>query len=476
MTPPVESVETPGQLKLTITRHLDAPRELVWKAWTRHDHIVQWACPKDMTIPFAEMDFSPGGHWRSRMRGPDGKEYAARGEYGSFQEPERLQFTHLWEKEDGSLSPETIVTVSLQDEDGRCVMTFEQSGFVSAEERDSHHEGWSESFDKLEAFMAEHVEYFPRSITIRRVFNAPRETVWNAFTDSDQIAQWWGPRGFTTRVEENDIRPGGRWRYVMVGPDGVEYPATGVFKEVIPLERFSTTDEFGEEFEYTADLPTGIVVTAKFEDQADQTKLTLVIMHPSADERIKHEKMGMVAGWDSSFDCLDDFLAARPKATGKSKYQLEMTLPSDREIRFTRMFDAPRKLVFKAFTTCEYIKQWWGPRDFEMTVCEMDFRQGGEWRFAHRAPDGVEHPFKGVFKEIAPPERLVYTFIYDVAPFNKFEAVETIALEEHEGGTLAIDTVLHPSQESRDGQLCSGMETGAAESMDRLEELLKKMT
>ncbi len=311
MTPPVETVETPGQIKLVITRHIDAPRELVWKAWTRQDQLTQWACPKDMTIPSAEMDIRSGGRWRSRMRSADGKEYVALGEYVEMNEPEKLTFTHQWERDDGTLTVETSATVNLKDEDGRCLMTFEQWGFVDTEARDSHNEGWNESFDKLQSQMAERVEYCPRSITIRRAFNAPRNTVWNAFIDSGQLEKWWGPRGFTTRVKSNDTRPGGRWRYVMVGPDGTEYPATGVFKEIIPNERFSTTDEFGEDFEYTADLPTGIVVTATFKDQAEKTHLQLVIMHPSAEERAKHEKMGVVSGWDSSFDCLDDYLAGK---------------------------------------------------------------------------------------------------------------------------------------------------------------------
>jgi uncharacterized protein YndB with AHSA1/START domain len=246
------------------------------------------------------------------MRHNNGEEFVAVGEYREMSEPERLTFTHQWEREDGGLTPETEAVVTPQDEDGRNLMMFEQSGFETADARDNHAGGWSECFDKLQELLAERVDYCPRSITIRRVFNAPRDVVWNAFMDSGQIEKWWGPQGFKTRVEANETRAGGRWRFVMIGPDGSEYPATGVYKEIIPNQRFSTTDEFDEDFEYTADLPTGIVVTATFEEvEKDKTKLVLVIMHPSAEEREKHEKMGVVAGWDSSFDCLDDFLAGR---------------------------------------------------------------------------------------------------------------------------------------------------------------------
>ncbi|MBW4538402.1 MAG: SRPBCC domain-containing protein [Myxacorys chilensis ATA2-1-KO14] len=150
-----------------------------------------------------------------------------------------------------------------------------------------------------------------RTITITRIFNAPRELVFKVWTDPKHIEQWWGPKGFTTRVLELDLRPGGRSRYVMVGPDGTEYPGKGVFREIVPPERIVTTDEFGEGFDKVmdADLPQGMVVTALFEELDGKTKLTLQIVHESADDRRKHEEMGVVAGWNSSFDCLDEYLA-----------------------------------------------------------------------------------------------------------------------------------------------------------------------
>ena len=150
-----------------------------------------------------------------------------------------------------------------------------------------------------------------REIVITRLFDAPRELVWKAWNEPEHVEQWWGPEGFTTRVEECDFRPGGLWRYVMVGPDGTEYPVKGVIREIVPLERIVTTDEFDEGFEkiIDQDLPTGIVATAVFEDLEGKTKLTLRILHDTAESRKKHEEMGVVAGWNSSFDCLDRHLA-----------------------------------------------------------------------------------------------------------------------------------------------------------------------
>lgn len=160
---------------------------------------------------------------------------------------------------------------------------------------------------------------------------------------------------------------------------------------------------------------------------------------------------------------------------GRPGSRLTVTLPSDREICLTRVFDAPRHLVFEAMSKPEHIRRWWGLRILTMTTCEMDFRVGGCWRFVLRDPGGNEHPFKGVYKEIVSPERIVQTFIYDVEGIREHPATETITLEERAGKTLLTNTVLHASKEARDGHLSSGMEEGAAESFDRLAELIGTM-
>ena len=152
---------------------------------------------------------------------------------------------------------------------------------------------------------------------------------------------------------------------------------------------------------------------------------------------------------------------------------LTVTLPSDREITLTRSFDAPRRLVFEAITRPEHVARWWGPLGSSLTVCEMDFRPGGSWRMVVRSPNGQEHPFKGEYREIVPPRRVVQTFIYDVEGIRDHVAVETLTLDEHDGRTTLSVTVLYDSKEARDAQLRSGMEAGAGQSYDRLAELLK---
>jgi len=161
-------------------------------------------------------------------------------------------------------------------------------------------------------------------------------------------------------------------------------------------------------------------------------------------------------------------MAEQTKTTSK------LSLPSDREIVGSRIMDAPPELVFKAYTDPELIPRWWGPRRYATTVDKMDVRPGGVWRFVHRAADGGEYAFNGVYREIVPPKRLVYTFNYEGAPGH--EAIETVTFEEAEGGkTRMTDHMLFESREERDGMLNSGMEEGAAETVDRLAELLREL-
>jgi uncharacterized protein YndB with AHSA1/START domain len=155
----------------------------------------------------------------------------------------------------------------------------------------------------------------------------------------------------------------------------------------------------------------------------------------------------------------------------KSSVATTYSTTSDREIVTTRVFDAPRELVFKAYTDPKAISQWWGPRDSTTTVDKMDVKPGGIWRFINKAQDGSEYPFNGVYREIAPPDRLSYTFEWEGLPGHI--VLETVTFEEHNGKTTLTTTSLFDSVEDRDGMLSSGMEQGATESMDRLAEYLQ---
>jgi uncharacterized protein YndB with AHSA1/START domain len=153
----------------------------------------------------------------------------------------------------------------------------------------------------------------------------------------------------------------------------------------------------------------------------------------------------------------------------KNTGTLKVTTPTDREIVMTRVFDAPRRLVFDAFSKPELLKQWFGPRGWSLVVCEVDLRVGGGFRFVLRGPDGKEMGMRGVYREIAPPERSVHMESFDDYPG---ESQVTATFVEQGGKTTLTATVLYPSKEVRDIVINSGMEHGAAESYDKLAELL----
>jgi uncharacterized protein YndB with AHSA1/START domain len=148
---------------------------------------------------------------------------------------------------------------------------------------------------------------------------------------------------------------------------------------------------------------------------------------------------------------------------------LKVTTPSDREIVLTRVFDAPRTLVFDAFSKPELLKRWFGPRGWSLVVCEVDLKVGGTFRFVMRGPDGRDMGMRGVYREIVPPERSVHTESFDDYPG---ESQVTAVFVEQGGKTTLTATVLYPSKEVRDAVIKSGMEHGAAESYDKLAELL----
>jgi uncharacterized protein YndB with AHSA1/START domain len=152
----------------------------------------------------------------------------------------------------------------------------------------------------------------------------------------------------------------------------------------------------------------------------------------------------------------------------------QTSTPSDREIVLTRLFDAPRRLVFEAMTRPEHVRRWWGILDdrYSVSVCEIDLRLGGAWRFVGRGPHG-EAAFHGEYREIAAPDRLVFTEIYE--PFPDAVSVVTAVFTEESGKTRLTATCLYPSVEVRDTVIKSGMARGAAISYDRLEDLVKEL-
>ncbi|MEJ7876924.1 MAG: SRPBCC family protein [Solirubrobacterales bacterium] len=154
------------------------------------------------------------------------------------------------------------------------------------------------------------------------------------------------------------------------------------------------------------------------------------------------------------------------EATAK---RADVQAEGDLEIRIERVFDAPRDRVFAAMTDPELIPQWWGPRKYETRVDEMDVRPGGSWRFVHSGPDG-EIGFRGTYREVTPPERIVQTFEWEGMPGHI--SVETMEFDDLGNQTRIRATSAFDTKEDRDGMLASGMEGGLQETYERLDEVL----
>jgi uncharacterized protein YndB with AHSA1/START domain len=150
----------------------------------------------------------------------------------------------------------------------------------------------------------------------------------------------------------------------------------------------------------------------------------------------------------------------------------KVTLPADEQILITREFDAPKHLVFRALTTPELVRRWWHANRGEVTICEIDLRVGGAWRYVSVTPDGFEVAFHGEYREIVPDERIVSTEVYEGAPGgDENGTVNTVTLVEQDGRTTMTTLVQAPSKEIRDAIIDSGMEAGMQDAFDLLEEV-----
>jgi uncharacterized protein YndB with AHSA1/START domain len=160
---------------------------------------------------------------------------------------------------------------------------------------------------------------------------------------------------------------------------------------------------------------------------------------------------------------------------GANSHTFQITTPSDTAITMTRLFDAPRHLVFEAMTKPEHIRRWWGILDdgYSVPVCEMDARPGGKWRFVGAGPKGQSPDFYGEVREIVPPERIVYTEIF--APFPDVESLVTALLTVEGGQTRLTVNCEYPSKQVRDMVVSTGMERGAATSYDRLDDVARAL-
>jgi uncharacterized protein YndB with AHSA1/START domain len=302
-------VEDTSEREIVITRVFDAPRVLVFEAWTDPRHLVHWWGPKGFTNTFREIDVRPGGVWRFIMHGPDGRDYQNKIVYDEIVKPERLVYSHHGDEGE---PVRFQTTVTFAEQGGETELTMRMV-FQSATERNRvvkeyrAIEGGNHTLDRLAEHMSRISGAKPATgdVMIARVFDAPRELVFRVWTDPKHVAKWWGPGGFTNPVCELDVRPGGAIRIHMRGPDGIVYPMTGIYRETVEPERLVFTsaalDENGNPlFE--------ILNTVTFAEQGGKTTLTLHARVVKATAKAAPHLAGAEMGWTQSLQRLAEYV------------------------------------------------------------------------------------------------------------------------------------------------------------------------
>ncbi|WP_338768747.1 SRPBCC domain-containing protein [Massilia sp. METH4] len=244
-------------------------------------------------------------------------------------------------------------------------------------------------------------------LTIRRVFDAPRELVFTTMTDPDHLRHWWGPKECTITVARAEARPGGAFHYCMhprEGMPGMEVWGRFDFHEIARPHRFVFVNGFADEqgnrirYPLLPVWPLEVLNTVTLEEDNGKTIFTLHSVPVNASDaecaafRAGHESMQQ--GFGGMYDLYEQYLATANTA--------------DREIVITRTLRAPRERVFDAFTDPRQISVWWGPNGYSVATASMDARAGGSWRFEMTGPDGTLWPNLVEYQEVTRPERLVY--------------------------------------------------------------------
>lgn len=289
------NTENTTDREIVLSRLINAPRELVWQAWTEAERVVQWWGPNGFSNTIEEMDVRPGGVWRFIMHGPDGTDYPNLISFKEVVKPELLTYSHGDPK-----SPHQFeVTITFEEENGKTRLTM-RSLFPTAEIRNEKIEkvgaieGGKQTLAKLEEYMS-NLEKMTMSAS--RILNAPREKIWEIWTEPKHMKHWYGPRDLTLTVCESDLRVGGAYRFVLLAPDGNEYSFRGIYKEVMKPSLLIYTWSFEAYPEQEA------TETIRFEElENNKTKLTMTTVFQSIENLDEWVKNGGYEGMNETLD------------------------------------------------------------------------------------------------------------------------------------------------------------------------------
>ncbi|HTB63246.1 MAG TPA: SRPBCC domain-containing protein [Opitutales bacterium] len=433
--------------EIVISRVFDAPRELVWEAWTNPKHVVNWWGPVGFTTTIEKMDVRPGGVWKHVMHGPDGTDNPNKSNFVEVMKPERIVYNHGGGKKGGP-GVQFQSTWTFEELEGKTRLTIRMV-FATAEKRNvvvkeyGAIEGGKQTLGRLAEYLAK------APVVVERIFNAPPKTVWRALTELEQMRYWFFPdiAAFRAKV-------GFEFSF-NAQKDGKNFLHLLKITQVVPGKKLTYQWKYHD---HAGDSYVTYELFAK--GKKTLLRLTHTGLETFAPERNPDFARGnFFQGWSHIIGVSLQGYLERPRA----------------EVSFTRIFDAPRELVWKAWTDPKQMAKWWGPKMFTNPICKMDVRPGGKLRIVMRAPNGFEHPMTGVFREVTPPSRLVLTTL--AVDENEKPLLEGLAdatfiaqgkktkliLKSHATGIAPIAA-----------QMLGGMKAGWSQSLVRLRSLLAK--
>jgi uncharacterized protein YndB with AHSA1/START domain len=430
--------------EFVLTRTFDAPRDLVFKAWTEPQHLARWWGPKGFTNPLCEWDAQAGGKIFDVMRGPDGTEYPMGGEFREIDPPGRLVFMCGPLDEKGKFIFEFLHTATFAERAGKTEMTLHSKVLRATPGADRYIRGFemgmSLSLDRLTELLGQKGE----PVIVERVFDAPAGLVWQALTDANKIRQW------SFEMEEFKPEVGFEFEFV-AGKEDVKYKHLCKITDVIPEKKLAYTWRYEG---YEGDS----LVTIEL--YADGPKTRLRLTHEGLETFTVFARANFLQGWTT--------------LVGTMLKNFVENKTADREIVMTRVVSAPRELVWDAMTDPKHLVNWWGPRGFSTTVEKMDFRVGGEWKQVMHGPDGANYPNQHIFEEIVKPERIVYSHGGRREGGSSVSSVATWTFEPAgEGKTRVTIRMVFPSAPERDRVVKEfGAVEGGRQTLERLDEYL----
>lgn len=307
-------------------------------------------------------------------------------------------------------------------------------------------------------------------LKIQRIYDAPVKAVWEAWTDPQQVAQWWGPRGFTLTTHSKDLRPGGIWHYTMHGPDGVDYPNKTLYHEVEKYHRLV--------YDHGAnDIQAPLFrVTVVFTDLKGKTQMDMTMTLPTPEAAEETRKFVKKAGGDATWDRLAEYL--NKEASGKEMFFINRT------------FEAPLDVMFEMWTNPEHLARWVPPTGFTMNYIKADIRPGGSSLYMMTNGGDLKMYGRAHYLEIQKPHRLTYTQQFcdengkvsrhPLAPTWPETMLTTVTLTEESPGktrvTICWEThgSVTPIELETFVKGRAGMTQGWTGSLDKLEDYLSE--